>query len=115
MNAFTVRSQIEKRKISREYPYLYDAEVSAEFEKRWKMMKDEERQPYILEAERGPILHLQQPFIEEMYRKLQQQNESLRMLELQHRDLTEKLRVYGGKICKEITFDLIPLINSVNP
>lgn len=60
MNAFMVWSQIERRKICEQQPDMHNAEISKRLGKRWKMLTDEDRQPYIEEAERLRILHLQE-------------------------------------------------------
>lgn len=60
MNAFMVWSQIERRKICEQQPEIHNAEISKRLGKRWKMLSDEERQPFIAEAERLRLLHLKQ-------------------------------------------------------
>ncbi|XP_046365064.1 transcription factor SOX-11-like [Haliotis rufescens] len=60
MNAFMVWSQIERRKISEVSPEMHNAEISKRLGKRWKTLSDEERQPYIEEAERLRVLHMQE-------------------------------------------------------
>lgn len=60
MNAFMVWSQIERRKISEVQPDMHNAEISKRLGKRWKMLNETERQPYIEEAERLRVLHMQE-------------------------------------------------------
>jgi len=60
MNAFMVWSQIERRKISEVQPDMHNAEISKRLGKRWKLLTDPERQPYIEEAERLRLLHMQE-------------------------------------------------------
>lgn len=60
MNAFMVWSQIERRKISEVAPDMHNAEISKRLGKRWKLLSDTERQPYIEEAERLRLLHMQE-------------------------------------------------------
>lgn len=60
MNAFMVWSQIERRRISEVQPDMHNAEISKRLGKRWKTLNDEERHPYIDEAERLRLLHLQE-------------------------------------------------------
>lgn len=60
MNAFMVWSQCERRKIIEIQPDIHNAEISKNLGKRWKRMSQEERQPWIQEAERLRILHSQQ-------------------------------------------------------
>ena len=57
MNAFMVWSQLERRKIIEVTPDKHNAEISKELGRRWKMLPDILRQPYIEEAERLRILH----------------------------------------------------------
>ncbi|KRT85334.1 hypothetical protein AMK59_839 [Oryctes borbonicus] len=57
MNAFMVWSQIERRKICEVQPDMHNAEISKKLGKRWKLLKEEERQPFIEEAERLRQLH----------------------------------------------------------
>ena len=57
MNAFMVWSQLERRKIIEVTPDKHNAEISKELGRRWKLLPEEARQPYIDEAERLRILH----------------------------------------------------------
>lgn len=57
MNAFMVWSQLERRKIIEVTPDKHNAEISKELVRRWKLLPEEARQPYIEEAERLRILH----------------------------------------------------------
>lgn len=60
MNAFMVWSQIERRKISEIQPDMHNAEISKRLGKRWKLLSDTDRQPFIEEAERLRLLHMQE-------------------------------------------------------
>ena len=57
MNAFMVWSQLERRKIIEVTPDKHNAEISKELGRRWKLLTEDARQPYIDEAERLRILH----------------------------------------------------------
>ncbi|XP_059089950.1 uncharacterized protein LOC131885798 [Tigriopus californicus] len=57
MNAFMVWSQLERRKIIGVTPDKHNAEISKELGRRWKLLPQESRLPYIEEAERLRILH----------------------------------------------------------
>ena len=57
MNAFMVWSQLERRKIIEVTPDKHNAEISKELGRRWKLLPEEARQPFIDEAERLRILH----------------------------------------------------------
>lgn len=60
MNAFMVWSQIERRRISEVSPDMHNAEISKRLGKRWKLLTETERQPFIEEAERLRLLHMQE-------------------------------------------------------
>eukprot|EP00062_Callorhinchus_milii_P018966 gi/632973012/ref/XP_007902941.1/ PREDICTED: transcription factor SOX-11 [Callorhinchus milii] len=58
MNAFMVWSKIERRKIMEQSPDMHNAEISKRLGKRWKMLKDGEKIPFIREAERLRLKHM---------------------------------------------------------
>lgn len=60
MNAFMVWSQIERRRIIEQQPDIHNAEISKNLGKQWKELCEEEKDPFIQEAERLRILHLQE-------------------------------------------------------
>ena len=60
MNAFMVWSQIERRKIIEIQPDIHNAEISKNLGKKWKQLTDEEREPFIQEAERLRLFHMQE-------------------------------------------------------
>ena len=60
MNAFMVWSQIERRKIIEIQPDIHNAEISKNLGKKWKKLSEEERQPFVQEAERLRLLHMQE-------------------------------------------------------
>jgi len=60
MNAFMVWSQIERRKISEVAPDMHNAEISKRLGARWKCLDENDRQPFIEEAERLRLLHMQE-------------------------------------------------------
>lgn len=57
MNAFMVWSQMERRKICERTPDLHNAEISKELGKRWQHLSKDDKQPYIIEAEKLRKLH----------------------------------------------------------
>ncbi|XP_041068898.1 transcription factor SOX-11-like [Carcharodon carcharias] len=58
MNAFMVWSQIERKKIMEQVPDMHNAEISKRLGKKWKMLKDNEKTPFIREAERLRLKHM---------------------------------------------------------
>lgn len=58
MNAFMVWSQMERRKICERTPDLHNAEISKELGRRWQLLDKEDKQPYIVEAEKLRKLHM---------------------------------------------------------
>ncbi|KAJ7989179.1 hypothetical protein DPEC_G00316830 [Dallia pectoralis] len=58
MNAFMVWSKIERRKIMEQSPDMHNAEISKRLGKRWKMLRDGEKVPFIREAERLRLKHM---------------------------------------------------------
>ena len=60
MNAFMVWSQIERRKIIEIQPDIHNAEISKCLGKRWKQLSEIERKPFVQEAERLRLLHMQE-------------------------------------------------------
>jgi hypothetical protein len=60
MNAFMVWSQIERRKIIEQQPDIHNAEISKNLGKKWRQLLDEEKEPFIQEAERLRLLHIQE-------------------------------------------------------
>ncbi|XP_061572408.1 transcription factor SOX-4b [Cololabis saira] len=58
MNAFMVWSQIERRKIMEQSPDMHNAEISKRLGKRWKLLRDQDKIPFIREAERLRLKHM---------------------------------------------------------
>lgn len=60
MNAFMVFSHYERKKIIEVQPDIHNAEISKRLGKKWKELPEERKNPYIQEAERLRLLHLQE-------------------------------------------------------
>ena len=60
MNAFMVWAQLERRKMTLEYPDMHNAEISRRLGKLWRTLPDGEKQPYVEESERLRVLHMKQ-------------------------------------------------------
>lgn len=58
LNAFMIWSKIERRKITEATPKLHNASVSKELGARWKQLSEQERQIYVVEAERMRLQHM---------------------------------------------------------
>ena len=52
MNAFMVYSQIERQKIIEQNPNAHNAEISKFLGKKWKSLNQQERNPFIQQAEK---------------------------------------------------------------
>ena len=60
MNAFMVWSQLERRKICEHQPDMHNAEISKQLGTRWRQLTDEQKAPYVAEAERLRQMHMQE-------------------------------------------------------
>ena len=60
MNAFMVFSHYERKKIIEVQPDIHNAEISKRLGRKWKELQEKEKHPYIQEAERLRLLHLQE-------------------------------------------------------
>ncbi|PAV71173.1 hypothetical protein WR25_07362 [Diploscapter pachys] len=60
MNAFMVWSQMERRKICEHQPDMHNAEISKQLGTRWRQLTEEEKAPFIAEAERLRVMHMQE-------------------------------------------------------
>ncbi|CAL2028645.1 unnamed protein product [Caenorhabditis brenneri] len=60
MNAFMVWSQMERRKICEHQPDMHNAEISKQLGSRWRNLTDEEKSPFVQEAERLRVCHMQE-------------------------------------------------------
>ena len=60
MNAFMVWAQLERRKMTLEYPDMHNAEISRRLGKLWRILPEREKQIYVEESERLRVLHMKQ-------------------------------------------------------
>ena len=55
-----VWSQLERRKIIESFPDSHNAEISKNLGRKWRGLTEEERRPFVEEAERLKMLHLKE-------------------------------------------------------
>ena len=60
MNPFMVWSQLERRKIIQSFPDSHNAEISKNLGRKWRSLTEEQRRPFVEEADRLKVLHIKE-------------------------------------------------------
>lgn len=83
MNAFMVWSQIERKKMADVYPDMHNAEISRRLGKRWKLLSDVDRRPFVVRSEKLREEHMRR-YPDYKYRPKKKTRELTKPISNQH-------------------------------
>jgi len=93
MNAFMVFSHYERKRVITVQPDIHNTLISKELGRRWKNLSDEEREPFIIEAEKLRELHMKEyPYYKYKPMKKNKTRTKLQLEENQSRKSTGSFR-----------------------
>ncbi|XP_002160791.3 transcription factor Sox-13 [Hydra vulgaris] len=104
MNAFMVWSQIERKKMADIYPDMHNAEISRRLGKRWKLLSDADRRPFVIRSEKLREEHMRR-YPDYKYRPKKKAKE------LAAKELAAKELKNFSKVCE---YNIVTLTNGRN-